>query len=535
MFCGMNRPTVGVMARPTQGRKAKRGNLEVLASGAIRVRVYAGVDPLTGRDHYLKTTIPAGPNALDAAERERTRLLNQVDEGRNPRTKATVDQLMDRYLEVLDVDVNTRDSYEGYIRNHIRPLLGKLPVGRLDGETLDSFYLILRICRTHCGGRKYIEHRTDREHECNEKCRPHVCSPLKPSSIRQIHFCLSGALKRAVRWKWIGINPLDQAEPPKTVRSDPHPPTPEQAAAIVNEAFKDFEWGVLVWLAMTTGARRGELCALRWDLLDLDNSVVSIRTSIGQKGTTTWEKDTKTHQQRRISLDQETVALLRTYRQRCEARAAEFGREVAAGGRIFSAAIDHDTWLKPDTVTQRYRRMCEKLGWDMNIHQLRHYSATELIGAGVDVRTVAGRLGHGGGGATTLRVYTAWISEADQRAASDLKGRMPSMPIVIDSDGTARSKLRSEAANPYQKIAADLRSAITCGALRGGTPLPPVAELAHRYGVSFGTAQRAIAELKDGGLVRVSRGKRAVVISSSDADEQVADIVNLHVTRDRRR
>src|SRR5205807_4296036 len=108
----------------------------------------------------------------------------------------------------------------------------------------------------------------------------------------------------------------------------------------------------------------------------------------------------------------------------------------------------------------------------MNIHQLRHYSATELIAAGVDVRTVAGRLGHGGGGATTLRVYSAWIAEADQRAAGNLTGRMPSPPIIIDTAGVATSTREPEAANPYQQIAADLRSAIACGALRIGDRLP---------------------------------------------------------------
>ena len=71
--------------------------------------------------------------------------------------------------------------------------------------------------------------------------------------------------------------------------------------------------------------------------------------------------------------------------------------------------------------------MCDRLGWDMHIHQLRHYAATELIAAGVDVRTVAGRLGHGGGDATTLRYYTAWVSEADQRAAGSIVGRMPAV------------------------------------------------------------------------------------------------------------
>jgi hypothetical protein len=66
-------------------------------------------------------------------------------------------------------------------------------------------------------------------------------------------------------------------------------------------------------------------------------------------------------------------------------------------------------------VTHRYGRMCAALGLDSHLHALRHYSATELLAAGVDLRTVAGRLGHGGGGATTLRVYAAWVGAADER------------------------------------------------------------------------------------------------------------------------
>jgi DNA-binding transcriptional regulator YhcF (GntR family) len=175
--------------------------------------------------------------------------------------------------------------------------------------------------------------------------------------------------------------------------------------------------------------------------------------------------------------------------------------------------------------------MCQKLTWDMNIHQLRHYSATELIAAGVDVRTVAGRLGHSGGGATTLRVYSAWIAEADQRVAGNLSGRMPSPPITIDATGAAKSTHEPEAVNPYQRIAADLRSAIACGALRIGDRLPPVAELANRYHVSFGTAQRAVAKLRDAGLIKVSRGQRAIVMTQSESIDQVAEVVNLSTKR----
>jgi integrase len=179
------------------------------------------------------------------------------------------------------------------------------------------------------------------------------------------------------------------------------------------------------------GSRRGELCALRWDRVDFTTGVLQIRTSIAQQGADTWEKDTKTHQQRRITLDPQTLALLKNYHARRAELAAAVGADLPSDARIFSPVPDGSEWVKPDTVGQRYTRMCARLGWDMHLHQLRHYSATELIAAGVDVRTVAGRLGHGGGGTTTLRVYSAWRSEADQRAASSLGMRMPAVPIEV--------------------------------------------------------------------------------------------------------
>jgi integrase len=61
--------------------------------------------------------------------------------------------------------------------------------------------------------------------------------------------------------------------------------------------------------------------------------------------------------------------------------------------------------------------MAADLGIDTHLHALRHYSATELLSGGVDLRTVTGRLGHGGGGATTLKVYAAWVAGADAKAA----------------------------------------------------------------------------------------------------------------------
>jgi integrase len=508
------------MPPSSKARRRRRGEIETLPSGSLRVRVYAGTDPVSKRRHYLVQTVPAGPEAAREAEKARTRLLSQVDERRNPRTKATINQLMDRYLSVLDIEATTRQTYEGYVRNHIRPLLGDLAVGRLDGEVLDSFYAQLRMCRAHCRGRRYVEHRIEGEHTCDDRCRPHACRPLADSSIRQVHGILSGACRRAVRWRWLGANPIELAEPPTAGRSDPRPPSPEQAARIANDAWRDTDWGMLVWLALMTGARRGELCALSWDRVDFASGVLTIRSSIAQLGGRTWEKHTKTHQQRRIALDDGTRTLLRAYLQRCAEQAVAVGIELAPDARLFSRSPDGSTWLKPDSVGQRFVRMCARLGWDMNLHQLRHYSATELIAAGVDVRTVAGRLGHGGGGSTTLRVYSAWVAEADQRAAGALAGRMPELPAAFGPDGglvPARPPRAADSA-PYLRIAADLRAAVACGALAPGDPLPTVADLAKRYGVAPSTAHRAVAELCAEGVASAARGRRAVVRSIPRAD-----------------
>ena len=139
----------------------------------------------------------------------------------------------------------------------------------MDADTLDAFYAELRRCREHCSGRPFVQHRTAVEHRCDHRCGQHHCRPLGATTIRHMHFILSGAYKRAVRWKWVTDSPLRQAEPPAAPVPNPHPPSAAEAARIVNEAWKDPDWGTFIWLAMTTGARRGELCALRWSRIDL--------------------------------------------------------------------------------------------------------------------------------------------------------------------------------------------------------------------------------------------------------------------------
>jgi hypothetical protein len=255
---------------------------------------------------------------------------------------------------------------------------------------------------------------------------------------------------------------------------------------------------------MIIGARRGEIAALRWPHIDLDSGLITVGRSIGQKGGRTWEKDTKTHQRRTLSLDEDTVNILRAHKLRCENRAAGLGLSISRNGFIFSPDPDCRSPMRPDGLTQRYGRLANRLGLETNFHALRHYSATELIASGVDPRTVAGRLGHGGGGATTLRVYSAWVPSSDRSAAGLIAARMPARPLQSGHPDGGVTR-------PYMRVASAIRAQIGDG-LVSGTRLPPIAEIGAQYGVSCGTAQRAVDALKAMGLVDVVRGHRATVL-----------------------
>jgi integrase len=156
--------------------------------------------------------------------------------------------------------------------------------------------------------------------------------------------------------------------------------------------------------------------------------LLTIRRNLVRQNGKITIKETKTHQMRVVSLDPATVAILTAHKERAQRRCIELGTTLDDDTFVFSYAPDHRRHCDPDGITHRYTKMTADLGIDTHLHALRHYSATELIADGVDVRTVVGRLGHGGGGATTLRVYAAWLAAADKSAAGLLASRLPKPP-----------------------------------------------------------------------------------------------------------
>ncbi|MGH3942177.1 MAG: tyrosine-type recombinase/integrase [Pseudonocardiaceae bacterium] len=416
-------------ARPRRGSERPQGNIEARGD-SLRIRVYAGIDPVTGKPVYLRETVRGTDDAARrTAKRTLNRLVAQAEKARRPSSVISLGHVIDEWLGVAEHEDSTRETYLGYIERTIKPALGSMSIAKLSVRHLETLYAELRHCRVRCDRKPFVEHKAKGDHDCvKAKCTPHVCKPMAASTVRQIHSIISGALSAAVRWDWLDSNPARLAQRPKQKPPEPDPPSPADAARLVDEAFRmDEDWGALVWLVMTTGLRRGEVCILRWSRVNLDIGEIEIRSSYRLRKGVGTEKDTKTHQMRRIALDTETVGLLRELKDRWRARLDNLGLELTDDMYAFTGYRQTVPTVpySPHGLSSRYKDMADRLGIDTHIHALRHYSATELFSAGIDLRTVAGRLGHGGGGATTLRVYAAWVAASDRKAAEILGCRMP--------------------------------------------------------------------------------------------------------------
>jgi DNA-binding transcriptional regulator YhcF (GntR family) len=132
------------------------GHIEQLPSGSWRAKVYAGTDPLTGREIRFRKTRKTEVEA----QIELGKLLELARAGRQPDTDVTVAELLDQYVPVAGWDLSTEETNLGYIRRTIKPTLGTKEVRKVRGPLLDNLYTRLQKCgNLACAGKPFTEHR----------------------------------------------------------------------------------------------------------------------------------------------------------------------------------------------------------------------------------------------------------------------------------------------------------------------------------------------------------------------------------------
>lgn len=373
-----------------------RGHLRKRGS-AWELRAYAGIDPLTSREKYVTKTFHGGKRE---AQEALARLVTEVSGGGHAAQDTTVGDLLDQWLELArsELSPTTARGYAWIVKTYIVPTLGKVPLARLKAAQLDRFYAQLRKGGGQDG------------------------RALSAATVRQVHAIVRRALWQGVRWGWITANPAALASPPRVRARELAPPDPAQVVRLIEAAMaRDPDFGCYLHLAATTGARRGELCGLRWKDVNLETGTLTIsRAIVEAAGGVLVEKDTKTHAARRIALDPDTVEALRGHRARSQERADVCVVQRGDGSYVFSADPDGRRPWAPNDVTKDFIRLRKAVGLgSVRLHDLRHFAATRLLVAGVPVRTVSGRLGHSNA-ATTLGVYAHFVEESDREAAAKL-------------------------------------------------------------------------------------------------------------------
>jgi integrase len=201
--------------------------------------------------------------------------------------------------------------YRSAIEVNIKPTIGTVMIDKLDPVEVDRLYGHL------------------------------AKSGLAPLSVRKSHAILSAAFNQAMKWGWVDRNPIARTSPPTIRGREIHPPTPAELRRLLDACAETHpDLGSLIYVAATTGARRGELCGLRWSDIDLEVATLTIARSISDAGKVVTVKDTKTHQARRIALDPATVAVLRQHRELAEQKASAGGVALGPWAYVWSQELD---------------------------------------------------------------------------------------------------------------------------------------------------------------------------------------------------
>jgi integrase len=308
---------------------------------------------------------------------------------------ATMDDLAAKWLELVSetLSPSTLREYSRLLEKIILPQFGSAKVRAVRPSDLDTFYASLR--RRGVSGR-----------------------PLSAQSVHHVHALIRRLLNQALKWGWIMTNPALNASPPRVDRVEFEVPDVETVTKIINFAqVRNPDIACFLRLAAVTGARRGELCAMRWRDVD-KNGTLSIKHSIVDgRNDELIEKGTKTHASRKVMIDALTMRVLNTQRERCEERSKDCGKKFSRNSFVFSSSLDGSLPWRPHRVTLAFTRLRDELGVSgVRLHDLRHFTATQMLASGVPVKTVAVRLGHANA-ATTLNVYAHALESSDAEAA----------------------------------------------------------------------------------------------------------------------
>jgi integrase len=364
-----------------------RGNLTRRGRRSWRLKYELGRDPVTGRRQTRYATL-RGTRAQ--AQAEAAKIMAAVATGQHvdPSTE-TVAQFVERWLRDWADDNVSNQTWAGYaqmLRKHLCSRVGSTPIQKLTPAHLQSVYAAMA------------------QDGLADRTRLHL------------HRITRGMLKHAAQWGVVPRNVADMIDAPR-VRAEEIEILTSEEVRVVLETLRGQPLYPIAALALASGLRRGELLALRWQDIDLDDGALRVEQALEEtkRGGLVFKQPKTRHGKRVVTLPPSTVAVLRDHWKAQQEQRLFLGLGRAERSSLVFPNVDGSP-RSPNALTHQWRGAMKAAGIGATFHSLRHTHASTLIAAGLDVLIISRRLGHGSA-AITLGVY-GHLFKPDDRAAA---------------------------------------------------------------------------------------------------------------------
>lgn len=242
------------------------------------------------------------------------------------------------------------------------------------------------------------------------------------SSKTMIHYynLIGLMLKQAVKWKFIECNPNEDASKPKNEKKEKNFYDMEEAqkflACLKQERIK---YQALLMLAFDSGARRSEICALRWSDINFEDHTILIDNSLKVVYGVVDEKDAKTDTSVRvIYISEATINVLKQYKEWQDSCIKKMGSKWVGTDRVFTSI--NGKHMHPDTCGKIITKVLAKHNLSkLTFHELRHTCTTMLLESGISIKAVSQRMGHANS-RVTMEIYAHVYKKTKKESANAL-------------------------------------------------------------------------------------------------------------------
>jgi integrase len=305
-----------------------------------------------------------------------------------------VEQFLDRWLAHIKTQVSPKscERYNELAKKNLVPLLGGVLLCKLKPMQISEAYATALASgrRDGKGG-------------------------LSPRTVHHMHRVLWQALEQAVVWQLLARNPAAAVEPPKIERKQMKVLDTDGTADFIETA-RGTGMFMPIMLAVMCGLRRGEIAALRWHSVNLDNGQLSVVASVEQTEKGVREKETKSGRDRTVELPSIVIEELRRHRIGQAENLLRLGVRLTDHSHV--CAREDGQPLQPRSFTHAFRKFVRRRGLQrIRFHDLRHSHATQMLKDGIHPKIAQERLGHSSV-SITLDLYSHVLPGMQAEAAS---------------------------------------------------------------------------------------------------------------------